>query len=113
VGDWHFVPRPGADHVAVGARRVDDVLANDVALICQDAPLARGQQLYVDDAGVPQHLGAEIAGARRHRDRHVRWRDVAVGDGKEAYFNVVDLEERVQVPDFIGPYDVRLVAGEL
>src|SRR6516165_431839 len=113
VGDWHLVPGPGADHVAIGARRVDDVLANDVALICRDAPLTRGQQLYVNDAGAPQHLGAEIAGTHRHRDRHVRRRDVAVGNGKEPYLDVADLEERVQVPDLIRPYDVRFVAGEL
>ena len=53
----------------------DDVLANNVALLCDDAPLARGQQLYVDDTGAPLHLGTELASAYCHRHCHVRRRD--------------------------------------
>ena len=108
VDHRHAEPDPGRDLVGEGTGGVHHVLADDGALLGDDFPLARGALLGIQhpiaerDRG-PAHaraLGHGVGGAGRVGVAVVR----RVGAGNDA----LGIEQRMELPDFIGPDQMYL-----
>lgn len=110
VGDGCGMPGPTRHHIAVGASSVHHMLAIDVAVLGEHAPLAVGQQLDVGDPAAPMDFSAELARARRHGIGDIRGRHMSVMHGPERGLDAEGFEIGMMLRYLRWPDDLALVA---
>ena len=113
IGDRHIMSGPRAYDITIRACGIDDMLADDVAVIGDHFPLARGQELDISDEGAAVDFRAELARACGHRIGNVGRGDMAIGNGVERGLHAIGIEERVNLFDLFRPDDMGFIAREL
>ena len=109
----HVEAELAAGLAGVVAGRADDVLADDVALVRRDLPLARRRALHAQHLGLLADLGAGRARAAAQGHREIDRRDVAVvgmverADDLRRVDAVAQVHERPQRLHFGGADDLE------
>ena len=108
IGDRGIDTQPLADLSGITARRIDEMLAGDIALFSLDPELARRQTGDARHAVAPHNSGAQCPRARRHGIARTRRVHMTVHRGVGACQNAIGLEPGVQLTDALGADDFHL-----
>ena len=89
------------------------MLADDIAMIGDDFPFARWQQLDIGDERAAVDFRAELARARSHRIGNVGGCHMAIGDRVECGLHAIGIQKRMNLLDLFGADNVGFIACKL
>jgi len=113
VGDGNVDPRHLRHLPRIAARRIDDDLGADSALVGDDVPLAGGKLGQPGDQGLADDRRAKVLRADRHRVAQPRRVGVAVAGRIGPRNHPVGGHERVDPADLFGADDLHVEADIL